>query len=84
MARDDLSEHTDFFVRIQAIIDHQAPTVDGWICPDCAHYETGVRCGVGFFISVVGANMKGCPEFTEKLHKPEERKEWKKNSKQET
>lgn len=68
------------FVKLEEVIARQLPTPDGWICPDCKRYGTGVNCKEGYFISAVGVNMKGCPSFKEKLIiLSKARREWKKN-----
>jgi len=48
---------------LEDIIYEQSPTVDGWICPTCIHYEGGVKCEQGIFITYTRANMKGCYWF---------------------
>jgi hypothetical protein len=48
---------------INEVMAEQAPTYDGWICPDCENHEGDLNCKHGIFISVVGANMSGCWGF---------------------
>lgn len=44
---------------LDAIVE-QYPTHDGWICKTCVNYEGPMKCKIGIFIALVGANMKGC------------------------
>jgi len=53
-------------VSIAEILRVQAPTDDGWICPNCENHEGNLHCRANVFISVVGANMKNCIYFREK------------------
>lgn len=50
---------------LQEEIDWQTPTVGGFICRHCRHHRGGVNCEKNVFISVEGANMKGCPLYEE-------------------
>jgi hypothetical protein len=52
-------------ISLSEVVARQAPTYDGWICPDCKHHGGGLNCKKNVFISVVGANMKGCIFFKE-------------------
>ena len=45
---------------LDQVIQRQAPTVDGWVCPGCRHHRGNLNCAKNMFISVVGANMSGC------------------------